>query len=408
MQLATTNNYRGGGRIASAAYRHSRELSLNFSGIDRTTDRYQLLLLVKRVGKQAGFTPRMIQLLDYYMAFTTQADWEEGSRPIVFQSLARTAMDLGVGERQIQKLEKQLFKLGAITWNDSGNHKRFGRRDPKSGRLVFAYGVDLSPLAHLKEELEAKLHEKQLYAEAWRTTKREISEYRRQIRSLLVEFQEEGADLNQLQRFELAYREIAIELRSHIDLSRMRSLLNQHMSLRNAIFDEKQNAASTKGATPNAHPPIAPATQKRSRSRAEKFAHQEHSTLLDKNKPTDASCENAEGNHRGLHCNKAVGRKQAADVGQYAVDRLQQYLPLTSSGVTSSDLVEAGNSLRRDLGISQVNWTDACGLLGRQGALLGVLLTDQAVQRSGSQVKRPPAYFRAIVRRMAAERRRPV
>ena len=102
----------------------------------------------------------MINLLDYYMAFTRDLDWEEGSSPIVYQSLSRTALDLGVSERQIQKLEKALFEVGAITWNDSGNHRRYGQRCQETGRINYAYGVDLTPLAYIKADLEIKLAEK--------------------------------------------------------------------------------------------------------------------------------------------------------------------------------------------------------------------------------------------------------
>lgn len=181
-----TNPNRGGGRIASPAFRQSLDQCEDFTGLEEKTNRYDLLLLAKRTGKLAGFSPRMIYLLDYYMAFTCELDWEEGSRPIVYQSLARTSLDLGVTERQIQKLEKQLFEVGAITWNDSGNHKRYGKRDPNTGRIQYAYGVDLTPLAYLKTELEDKLQQKQLYDKAWLDTKRNISQYRRQIRSLIL------------------------------------------------------------------------------------------------------------------------------------------------------------------------------------------------------------------------------
>src|SRR5262245_15285697 len=78
-----------GGRVSSEELRQSLELSEEFAGLPRDTDRYDLLKLVKRAGKGAGFTSRMIELLDYYMAFTRDADWEEGSRPIVYQSLSR-------------------------------------------------------------------------------------------------------------------------------------------------------------------------------------------------------------------------------------------------------------------------------------------------------------------------------
>ena len=105
-------NIPGGGRIASPKLRLSQEQCEEFDGLDKNANRYDLLLLVKRVGKAAGFSPRMITLLDYYMSFTRDIDWEEGGRPIVYQSLAKTALDMGVSERQIQILENQLFDLG--------------------------------------------------------------------------------------------------------------------------------------------------------------------------------------------------------------------------------------------------------------------------------------------------------
>ena len=77
-----------GGRINSPKLRRSLQRSEDFSGLEQDTQKYDLLLLVKRAGKRAGFSPRMVELLDYYMAFTRDIDWERGSRPIIYQSLA--------------------------------------------------------------------------------------------------------------------------------------------------------------------------------------------------------------------------------------------------------------------------------------------------------------------------------
>ena len=147
----TITSYVTGGRRSSPELRASIEMAEAFEGLPAEVERYDLLTLVKRAGRQAGFTSGMIELLDYYMAFTREADWEEGARPIVFQSLAKTALDFGVSERNIQKTEKALFRAGAITWNDSGNHRRYGQRDPKSGRIAYAAGV---PESHSGAETE--------------------------------------------------------------------------------------------------------------------------------------------------------------------------------------------------------------------------------------------------------------
>lgn len=381
------------------------ERNLDLDRLDQTVDRYQLLLLAKRVGKQGGFTPRMLQLLEYYVAYTTAKDWEEGSRPIVFQSLARTAMDLGVGERQIQKLEKRLFDIGAIAWNDSGNHKRFGKRDARTGRLVFAYGVDLTPLAYLQPELEAKLHEKQLYAEAWRATKREISETRRKIRERLEQLKEEGTDASELACHEASYREIAYELRSHIDLARLRELAKRHSDLHRKLSAEIDSGNDARSRRRRAPLPIAITPRRRSRTHAQKDAHQEQSNPVKKREQVAD-----QDTHRpGTQLNdkpqlEAIGDMSPRQVAGRATEAFRAHLPAGSSKLRWNDVVEAAYRRRAELGISQQNWAEACASMGRRTAVAGLLLTDEAVSNSTKPVVSPSAYFRGVVDRRTQPR----
>ena len=187
-----------GGRISSPELRHSLAQSENFTGLEHDVNRYDLLLLVKRIGKGAGFSAKMIHLLDYYMAFTRDIDWEEGGQPIVYQSQSKTSLDLGVSERQIQNIEKALFEVGALTWNDSGNHRRYGQRCESTGAILYAYGVDLTPLAYLKDNLTTKLDQKKRHDSAWMELKQQISWYRSLIRGFIAEIVEAEPDPLQL------------------------------------------------------------------------------------------------------------------------------------------------------------------------------------------------------------------
>ena len=126
-------------------FKTTRSIQEEEGGLQATVDRYHLLKLVERGGKGANFTPRMVDLLAYYLRFTRECDWEEGARPIVYQSLSKTALDLGVSERQIQKLEKALSETGALTWHDSGNLRRYGQRCSKSGKILYACLLYTSP-----------------------------------------------------------------------------------------------------------------------------------------------------------------------------------------------------------------------------------------------------------------------
>ncbi len=404
--VSQTNQHRGGGRIASPAFRQSLDQCEDFAGLEENTNRYDLLLLAKRTGKLAGFSPRMIYLLDYYMAFTCELDWEEGSRPIVYQSLARTSLDLGVTERQIQKLEKQLFEVGAITWNDSGNHKRYGKRDPETRRIQYAYGIDLTPLAYLKPALEEKLYEKQLYDKAWLDTKREISQCRRQIRSLILELQEQGSHADTIHSFENSYTEIAIQLRTNIRLEALRPLLARHSDLHSSLL--KYVAANTPAQTNPSQASNSPIKTPSSSCTSEpEFAHYKYTNPFNKNTCSLSGTGFQESVAEPSERNKfllATGLQHISlkHVLLAASERYRAYLPVEPRPMNWNDAVEAAYRLRIDLRISQQSWADACELLGRAGASICVLLTDQAIDRTENRVRQPAAYFRGMVNRARA------
>ncbi|QDV79087.1 plasmid replication protein RepC [Botrimarina mediterranea] len=391
-----------GGRVASDAYRHARRLADDFTGLEQGADRYALLLLVKRVGKLAGFTPRMITLLDYYLAFSRDLDWEEGSRPIVYQSLSKTALDLGVSERMVQKLEAALFAAGAIGWNDSGNHKRFGQRCPRTGRLLWAFGVDLTPLAYLREELEAKLQEKRRHDDDWMATKRRISALRRDIRAHLAEWSQtpgNGAGL-----YAARYEAIAVQLRTHLDLAAMHTLLAEHEALLAELV-----AAMPIAATDN-DVPLLKKTDKSSCTGATGFVHYKSTT--------QSSNPLSRAEPAGLQKSVAAGPEGAGETtgvrpASTGIEHVSLGMALAVAGpavraslpIGEPDwgrLVEAAYASRGALGISQASWAEACETLGRVGAALCLVLTERAAIREQSPAERPAAYFRGLVRRGAS------
>jgi len=407
--LDQTNQTRGGGRIASPDYRQSLRQHEEFTGLDENCDRYGLLLLCKRVGRLVGFTPRMIQLLEYYMAFTRGCDWEEGSHPIVYQSLVRTARDMCVTERQIQNLEQQLFRVGAITWNDSGNHKRYGQRDPKTGEILYAYGVDLTPLAYLKPALEDKLQQKQIHDQAWQNTKREISWYRSQIRGLLLELQEEGIAPNAVMCFANSYHDIAIQIRTHINLADLKKLRERHQLLHGKIlhaveFNSIEQNSDTRafkqdGAVDNnvkKHKILRPAANRN-------YAHKQYKTQeINKLSSPPDQCfqENAGQSSEPNNPVLATGVQHVSpkQVFQAASDRFRQRLPIRPRPLSWEDVVEAAYQLRPELHVSQNSWGEACQTLGRYGASLCLLITDRAMQRPNDPVRSPAAYFHGMVK----------
>ncbi len=427
-----------GGRISSPRLRETIQQSEDFAGLEEGVGRYDLMLLVKRAGKSAGFSSRMIELLDYYMAFTNDFDWEEGATPIVYKSLTSTAMDLGVTERQIRKIEKQLFEVGAITWNDSGNHKRYGQRDPETKRLLYAFGVDLTPLAYLKAELQAKLHEKQLYDEAWKETKRQISWYRRQIQALLSEMialEEEGRGEfdAELLNFNAEYEAIALRIRAGLELKTLREWLGKHKALHDSVLshlsgaseDQKiQKRVDNESSEPQITSKSSPkedsndphykytnqgSFNKLNTRSSSRNGFQESSSRVSVDETDVSEREEGSVEPKRIEQSSEAPKHPAIQAGleqitskqllNAASERLRDHIPMRKGPMSMDDIVEAAYTLRSDLHISQKSWGRACHHLTRYGAAVCVLLLDQGTIREENRVMKPAAYFNAMINR---------
>jgi len=410
-----------GGRIGSSKLRASLEQCEDFAGLEEDTNRYDLLLLVKRVGKSAGFTPRMINLLDYYMSFTRDIDWEEGATPIIYQSISKTALDFGVSERQVQKLEKALFEIGAITWNDSGNHRRYGQRDSDTGMILYAYGVDLTPLAYLKTELEAKYLEKKERDRVWMEAKRQISWYRRQIKACLGELEvleEEGAIFNPpFEELENSYNNIAVQIRTHMDIDCLNNLIVKHKGLYERVVNIlEQIIVQTEEALE--------ITNKSSCRSEQKIVHKKNTNKKQSNKlDTSKALPNSLQERSNRIAQVKKGREVLVDGSgvekeeenpllqtglqhitlkqalNSASERFKNHLPLEPRPMEWQDFVEAAYKLKSELYIGQKAWANACVALGRSGAAICLLLTDQATLREENAVLKPAAYFNAMINR---------
>ncbi|MDA7907295.1 plasmid replication protein RepC [Akkermansiaceae bacterium] len=427
MQQLSTINHRqnAGGRTSSQELRTSLKMDQNGEGLESKVDRYHLLKLVERVGKGAGFTPRMVDLLSYYLRFTRESDWEEGSRPIVYQSLSKTALDFGISERQIQKLEAALFEVGALTWRDSGNHRRYGQRCSKSGKLLYAFGVDLTPLADLEERLVTLLEEKENHARLWMETKRQISFYRRQVKSLVAEAAEVASvSLEQVTILEEGYQAIAVQIRTHLSLPRLEELLLAHREL----FQKAKTLLEGSSASPACEK-----AKEDSPMSEEKFAHYNDTNQLpsnkfdtgraapnclargrkgrDRNPNRDQRLEESPQAQRrvgGVNSTSAqVQPSRSSEMGPLNLkkiinassNRFREYLPLNSREVNEHHLVDAADHMRGILQISKGSWSRACREMGRVGAAICLMLTDQATLREFNPARVPGAYFNAMVNR---------
>jgi len=142
----------------------------------------QAFVAVKRVGAHIGLKAGDMLLLDTLGAFTQAQDWEEGQRPIVWASNAYLMEQTGFSLSALKRHARRLAEIGVVSFKDSPNGKRWGHRDA-DGRIVEAYGFDLSPLSARVEEFEQLQAELQAERELCQRLKRQITVARRMIRA---------------------------------------------------------------------------------------------------------------------------------------------------------------------------------------------------------------------------------
>ncbi|MHA6268321.1 plasmid replication protein RepC [Aliiroseovarius sp. CAU 1755] len=142
----------------------------------------QAFVAVKRVGAHIGLKAGDMLLLDTLGAFTQAQDWEEGRRPIVWASNAYLMEQTGFSLSALKRHARRLAEIGVISFKDSPNGKRWGRRDA-DGVIIEAYGFDLSPLSARVEEFEQLQAELQAERELCQRLKRQVTVARRMIRA---------------------------------------------------------------------------------------------------------------------------------------------------------------------------------------------------------------------------------
>ena len=142
----------------------------------------QAIVAVKKVASALGLKATDMLLLDILAAVTQPQDWEQGRRPIVWPSNNFLMEQLGFSLPALKRHARRLAEVGIISFRDSPNGKRWGKRD-NDGVIIEAYGFDLSPLAARAEEfaiLHAQVSEEREFCKSMRST---ITVTRRVIRA---------------------------------------------------------------------------------------------------------------------------------------------------------------------------------------------------------------------------------
>ncbi|WP_245372434.1 plasmid replication protein RepC [Rhizobium leguminosarum] len=126
-----------------AAYRTDHQ---DRSGMSRPS-RIQALQVAKRYASAIGLKAAKIALIDQLFAFSKAIDWSDAEIiPLVWPSNEVLARRLGIKVSTLKYHLAGLVEAGLICYSDHPTYQRRGRRS-EDGRIVEAYGINLSPIA---------------------------------------------------------------------------------------------------------------------------------------------------------------------------------------------------------------------------------------------------------------------
>jgi replication initiation protein RepC len=373
----------------------------------------QVLAAFKAAAPHLGFNPRVVHAIDWLFTFTQPQDWYEGSRPVVWPSSALQREALGLGVTQAKTLNRYLVELGLITMKDSPNGKRYGRRD-RQGRVVEAYGFDLSPLFTRMAEFQAIAEQGRALRERMRLLRRRATIARNGLLQILETAAEQGFSDATWQTLEGEGRALARSLRS---IERVEEMELGVASLERRQRKARERLESQLAAAAGPIPGAVDSDPKGPENRPHQYNYKENSypkkdTVIasEESKSGVASTEpkpsptiwptgrqEGQGGQPERTDNGTVLKIKTDELVRLA-PRLRPYL--RTSSPAWPDIVEAADWLRHDLGVSKSLWGDACLAMGREKAAIALAIV--SAKPAEHFTASPGSYFHGMVARAKA------
>ena len=351
----------------------------------------QLLAAFKAAAPRLGLATRLVHAIDWLFRFTQPQDWEQGGHPIVWPSALLQQEALGLSETQAKRLNRHLIELGLITMKDSPNGKRYGRRDAR-GRIVEAYGFDLSPLAVRYQEFVQLAEEGRAEREAMGRLRRRATIARKGIGQILEtarDYDLRGEEWPMLEREARAIVQelkraarpddieagvVSLERRQHEARSHLEMLLNDVKM----IPSPAENAPHQYTYKSNPYP--------------------EQDTVITYKTSSEAQEAPVASSGAPKHPEKGTVHGIRPDELVGLAPRLKPYLHRPDP--TWSEIIDAADWLRHDLDVSKPLWGDACSNMGRD--LAAVALAIVSTKDPEHFRTTPGGYFHGMVQKAKA------
>jgi len=377
-----------------------RDQADQFKGVPRGSAKpFKYLAAFQEAEPYLGLPPQAYKLIAWLVKQTQAQDWEEGSRPIAWPSASRQEEFLALSEPRVKTLNRALFEAGIFIMRDSETGKRYGRRDDQ-GRIIEAYGFDLSPLAYRYDEFIRIAAEAKAERERLRSLRKRATRARRAI------FQAEET-LKALGPLPSQWRQLALETADLVAAIR-RARTSQDLAVVVQSLESRKEQAEAW--VREAIPPVEispeglgnephnistnPSVYPKDTVIASEGSSPEGAPDPESSAPAEPDGEDLEDSVT-FRPFERVEKLHPQELVELA-PRLACHIPLPFPDW--HDIVDAaGASLRQELDVSQPLWGEACRILGRQRA--AVTLAIVSTKPKGYFSRGAGGYFAAMVKR---------
>ena len=270
--------------------------------------------------------------------------------------------------RRTQTLNRALQEAGIFVMRDDPQGRRYGYRDPKTGRITKAFGFDLSLLMERHEEFKKIAAEAQIERNRMKKLRQQKTLARKAIAQAAEELDAQGYDSEALQCLLQEAAEL-VKAGSQCDRSDELALAVQALERRR---DEIQRMLSDL---------IKPVET--SPMGAENDTHSTSTTLIDNDinhtviAAKDCSragappVPNDQGQSKPKHLFPETLHITPATLVELA-PRLAPYMPARTNDKDWPAIVEAALYLSGEMGINRTLWARACDVMGREYAAVAM------------------------------------
>ena len=402
-------------RKLSLAMLNTERIGEAFDGLPDKALPGRVLAVFKAAAPSLGYGGRVVHAVDWLFSFTQPQDWTAGQRPVVWPSAALQQQALGIGITQAKALNRHLVELGLVTMKDSPNGKRYGKRNSQ-GRIVEAYGFDLSPLAARLEEFQAIAARAREERDQMRQLRRRATIARRGLDQVL----ETAAELGLVGP---EWGQLGAEARALAHALKRTERLDE-LALGVANLERRHVEARKRLESATVNPQESPSESVDTDPKGPENRPHQYNYKLNPYPEQDTVVASEECSSRGKakHSPAPLGlpaaqkttqerpvsrraREDAGPVMRLTTDELVQLAPrlrayLRTPCPTWPEIVDAADWLRHDLGVSKSLWGDACLSMGREQAAIALAIV--SAKPAEYFTSTPGGYFNGMVARAKA------